>query len=101
MKHRKGLERAPGSGLKIMMDAREMKFLDNTFDSAAAFCTLMYIENKDHRKVFSEIHRVLKPGGECLIWDMVIPEPGTNGVIYPKVPGLLHISTFLEFHIIM
>jgi SAM-dependent methyltransferase len=76
--HTKGLERAPGSGLKIMMDAKEMKFLDNTFDSAAAFYTLMYIENKDHKKVFSEIYRVLKPGGECIVWDMVIPERGQN-----------------------
>lgn len=72
--HRKGLERAPGSGIKIMMDARDMKFLDNTFDTAAAFYTLMYIENKHHKTVFSEIYRVLKPGGECMIWDMVVPE---------------------------
>lgn len=76
--HRKGLERAPGSGIKIMMDAKDMKFLDNTFDTAAAFYTLMYIDNIHHKTVFSEIYRVLKPEGECMIWDMAVPERTSN-----------------------
>ena len=72
--HRKGLEDAPGCGLKIMMDARDMKFLGNTFDTATAFFTLMYIGCEGHGKVFSEVYRVLKPGGRFLLWDMAVPE---------------------------
>ncbi len=76
--HRRGLEAAPGCGLKVMMDARDMKFLDNSFDTATAFFTLMYIPTADHRQVFSEVHRVLKPGGTFLLWDMAIPENTTE-----------------------
>ena len=37
-------EAAPGP-LKIVMDARELKFLDDTFNTATAFYTLMYIHS--------------------------------------------------------
>ncbi len=76
--HRKGLEAAPGCGLKVMMDARDMKFLDNSFDTATAFFTLMYIPTADHHKVFSEMHRILKPGSTFLLWDMAVPENTTE-----------------------
>lgn len=80
--HKRGLERAPGCALKIMMDSRDMKFLDNSFDTATAFYTLMYIDNIHHEKVFSEIYRVLKPGGEFFLWDMAIPVNSTDKTGY-------------------
>ena len=68
------LEKAPPGPLKIVMDARELKFLDGTFDTATAFFTLMYIREKaDLEQVFSELFRVLRYGGHFLIWDAVIP----------------------------
>lgn len=67
------LEEASDGPLKIIMDARELKFLDNTFDAATSFFTLMYIEKQDHLKVFEEIHRVLKDNGTFIIWDVTIP----------------------------
>ena len=66
---RRELEDAPGDALKIVMDARDLQFLDETFDVAASFFTLMYIDGADHRSVFDEVHRVLRPGGRLLIWD--------------------------------
>jgi len=81
------LEEAPGEPLlKIVMDARELKFLDRTFATATVFFTFMYIAPADHAKVLAEVHRVLKPGGRLLVWDVVFPaghDPGQLYVLYP------------------
>ncbi len=77
------LEDAPGEPLlKIVMDARELKFLDNTFPTATVFFTFMYIEPKDHEKVLQEIHRVLKLGGRLLVWDVVFPKKTDERQLY-------------------
>jgi len=69
------LEEAPDSGeLKIIMNAKELKFLDNTFDTTTTFFTLMYIPLSDHKKIFQEIHRVLRPNGVFLLWDLYLPK---------------------------
>jgi len=67
-------EAAPGDYLKIIMDAKDLQFLDETFDTVTAFFTLMYIPLSDHRKIFQEIYRVIKKGGEFVIWDFKIPK---------------------------
>jgi len=36
--------------------------------------SVKYINNKDLKKVFKEVKRVLKPGGKFLIWGLIIPE---------------------------
>lgn len=69
------LEEAPkNKALNIIMDAKELKFLDDTFDSTSIFFTMMYIPLNEHKKVFKEIQRVLKPDGELFLWDLIIPE---------------------------
>jgi SAM-dependent methyltransferase len=88
------LEEAPGGPLlKIVMDARDLDFLDKTFDTATVFFTFMYIAPADHAKVLQEVHRVLRPGGRLLIWDVVFPskpDPDKTSVMYPlhiQLPG--------------
>ena len=82
---RRELEEAPAGPLvKIVMDARDLKFLDASFPTVTAFFTLMYIDGTDHEKVFRETSRVLRPGGRFLVWDAILPErlPGKEFALF-------------------
>lgn len=84
------LEEAPGNPLvKIVMDARDLKFLDGAFATTTVFFTFMYISPAEHEKVFQEIHRVLQPEGRLLIWDAVFPKRTDERQLYVHYP--LHI----------
>ena len=68
------LEEAPAGPLRIVMDARDLQFLDGTFETATAFFSLMYVKSRhDQQKVVNEVFRVLEPGGQFLVWDMRVP----------------------------
>ena len=61
--------------LKIIMDARELKFLDNSFNAATAFFSMMYVKSAaDQQKIFAEAFRVLKPGSTFSVWDIDLSE---------------------------
>lgn len=65
---------APSTNMKIVMDGRDLKFLDNSFNTVAIFYAMMYIhEDEDQAKVIKEVKRVLKHGGKLLIWDVNLP----------------------------
>lgn len=80
------LDEAPPGPLKIVMDARDLKFVDESFDTAAIFFTMMYIDGGDHRKVLEEVGRVLKPGGRVFIWDAVFGPRPSKETIAGRVP---------------
>jgi len=66
------IEAADGP-LKIVMDARDLKFLDESFQTVTAFFSLMYVRKiEDQLLVFQEAERVLKPGGTLHFWDVDI-----------------------------
>ena len=77
------LEAADGP-LKVVMDARELKFLDESFQTITAFFFLMYVRKKeDQLLVFQEAERVLKPGGTLHIWEVDISKkPKTDSKYY-------------------
>jgi ubiquinone/menaquinone biosynthesis C-methylase UbiE len=64
------LAEAPAGPLKVVMDARELKFLDGTFKTVTAYFSFMFIHPDDREKVLQEIFRVLAPGGQFLLWDV-------------------------------
>jgi len=67
------LEAVNGS-LKIIMDATQLKFLDNSFNLVTAFYSLMYMTVHDHERVFNEVFRVLKKEGVFKIWDVQLTQ---------------------------
>lgn len=73
------LDEAPDCFEKLLMDATQMTFADNTFDNATLFYTLMFMKKADQQKALGEAARVIKPNGEIHIWDCDIdsayPEP--------------------------
>ena len=71
--NKRELEEAPSDNLKIIMDATDMKFIDNSFNTATAFFTFMYFNKEIREKALTEIYRVLKPGGRLLVWDTIVP----------------------------
>ena len=72
--NKRELEEAAAGPLKIIMDATDLQFLDETFTVVTSFYTLMYIKEIDALKeVFGEVYRVLTPGGRLLIWDAIFP----------------------------
>lgn len=74
------LEESPDIGLKIVMDATDMKFLDNTFDNATCFYSLMFMGKQTAEKCLSEAYRVLKPGGYLWIWDTAMPNKAAKDI---------------------
>jgi len=77
---RKGeLEESPEVGIKIVMDARDMQFLDNTFDNATCFFSLMFMSDETMEKVLREAFRVLKAGACLWIWDAILPPADGEG----------------------
>jgi len=93
------LAEAPKGPLKLVMDARDMRFLDGTFETATAFFALMYLKSRaDCRKVFAEVHRVLKPGGRFLIWEASVSRPAATDkpayvILLRVLVGGRHIET--------
>ncbi len=73
------LEETPPGPLKIVMDARELQFLDRSFDNATAFFSFMYLSSRaEQLRVLQEVRRVLRPGGKLYLWEVNLwPRPRT------------------------
>jgi SAM-dependent methyltransferase len=80
------LEAPPGPLLKIVMDARQLLFLDGAFPTATVCFTFMFMAPSDHEQVYRELHRVLAPGGRLLIWDAVLPKLGDQRKRFASIP---------------
>ena len=70
------LAETPDFGTKIVMDACELGFIDEYFDTITCFYTLMYMDLLQIRKFLKEAYRVSKTGAKFWIWGAVISAPG-------------------------
>ena len=66
------LDEAPEGFKKILMDASNMTFHNNSFDNVTAFYSLMYMNKKVQEAVIMEAARVLRAKGQFHIWDAEI-----------------------------
>ena len=59
--------------LAINMDATNLKYNNNTWESITSFFSFGYFfHNIKKEKAINEIYRVLRPGGKFYLWDMNI-----------------------------
>lgn len=66
------LDEAPEGFEKVLMDATELAFPDNSFDHVTSFFTMMFMRAEEQRRTILEAVRVLKCGGQLHIWDCEI-----------------------------
>ncbi|UCC12125.1 MAG: class I SAM-dependent methyltransferase [candidate division WOR-3 bacterium] len=76
------LAETKNDSIKIVMDANDLAFSPTSFDVATSFFSLMFIKNKNHQRVFEEIHGVLKSEGIFYIWDVRIPSRNLDKLIF-------------------
>jgi len=67
------LAETPDIGLKVVMDACQLRFLNNYFDNVTCFYSLMYMSDPQIKQFLDEAHRVMKTDARLWIWDAVIP----------------------------
>ena len=63
------LDEAPEGFVKLLMDACNLEFDDESFENVTIFYTLMYIKKEQQSKAIQEAYRVLENEGNLYIWD--------------------------------
>ena len=89
-KRKDELEETNNESLKIVMDMTKLNFLDGTFSTVTAFFTFMYIPEDHFEGILKEVWRVMKPGGQLLVWEPIFKIPPEekdkkNAVIMLKI----------------
>lgn len=72
------LDEAPTGFKKVLMDASQMTFDNESFDNVTAFYSLMYMEKTIQVDAIMEAARVLRTNGELHIWDAEIESAYPN-----------------------
>jgi len=90
---REELEESPDVGIKIVMDAANLMFLDDSFDNLTCFYSLMYMTADNLTRFLTDAKRVLKPGGALWIWDTEMPEADC-GIVYANLDVILPTERF-------
>jgi len=84
----------------LKMDASEMDFDDSKFDIITTFTLFSSILNEESRaKVATEIHRILKPNGFIIYYDLRINNPINKNVIGIKKNDLYKLFPNMKYEI--
>ncbi|WP_196140279.1 malonyl-ACP O-methyltransferase BioC [Aliikangiella sp. G2MR2-5] len=79
-------------------DVDSLPFKDNQFDLVFSSLTIQWLP--DLKKTFTELHRVLKPGG-LLIFSTLGPDTLTElKQSWQQVDSDIHVNSFLDMHIV-
>lgn len=70
-------------GQFLVMDATKMQFPDNSFDAVLVMAILHHLNDSDTEAIFSEVRRVLRPGGKFLIMDSAKIKSWLNFITIP------------------
>jgi ubiquinone/menaquinone biosynthesis C-methylase UbiE len=76
---------------RCQMDAQVTAFADNTFDTILTVCVLCSV--KQPVNCLQELKRVLKPGGELVMFEHVLSKNPVYGLI---LKSMSHITEYLE-----
>jgi SAM-dependent methyltransferase len=87
----KGLSKRSTESLKIVMDARELTFVDGSFSTVTSFFSLLRFDASDQVRVVEEVYRVLEPGGRFHVWDAVFG-PRPEGKTIAMIPVAIRIK---------
>ena len=75
------LDEAPNGFQKLLMDARNVDFPQESFDHVTFFYSLMYMDRDMQIKALQEAVRVLRTGGCLHIWDSDIESAFPNAFL--------------------
>lgn len=64
------------------MDASNMEFDDNTFQTITSFYTFLYMNEDKIRESIKECFRVLRAGGLLYIWDVCLSSVKQNNIVF-------------------
>jgi len=87
------LDETPAGPIKVVADARNLPFPDDSFEAATSFYFLLYVRNSERGAVLREAYRVLVPDGRLHVWDALVPPLGTSTArlfvvsVCAKLPG--------------
>ena len=77
----------------IWADMRDLPFSDGSYDAVFSYLTISHTDTAGVRKTLSEIHRVLKPGGEVFFTLNSSESPSYKRGEYPSLDQFTIIKT--------
>jgi SAM-dependent methyltransferase len=73
--------RFPGVAELVRYDGIKAPFEDGSFDLIFSACVFHHIDAAEHRQIFAELHRLLRPGGQMVIFEHNPLNPATRHIV--------------------
>lgn len=73
--------RFPGQARFVRYDGNKAPFEDQSFDLIFSACVFHHIDASEHRAIFAELKRLLRPGGMMVIFEHNPLNPGTRHIV--------------------